>query len=62
MMIDYTKMAAFENYWANRKHWMSEKFQNFMDVEIVSIPAQAVSISPVGTVPIEGHESTKGIT
>ena len=41
MMIDYTKMAAFENYWANRKHWMSEEFQNFMDVEIVPIPARA---------------------
>lgn len=41
MMIDYSKMAAFEDYWANRKHWLSEEFQNFMDTEIIPAPAKA---------------------
>jgi hypothetical protein len=38
MMIDYSKMAAFEDYWVNRKHWISEEFQNFMDTEIIPVP------------------------
>ena len=41
MMIDYSKMTAFDDYWANRKHWMSNEFQNFMDTEIIPIPAKA---------------------
>ena len=41
MMVDYSKMSAFEDYWANRKHWMSNEFQRFMDSEIIPRPAKA---------------------
>ena len=41
LMIDYSKMPAFDDYWVNRKHWMSEEFQNFMDAEIIPVPAKA---------------------
>ncbi|MGK0223756.1 MAG: hypothetical protein ACI9ON_003003 [Limisphaerales bacterium] len=47
MMIDYSKMAAFEEYWVNRKHWMSREFQNFMDTDIIPLPAK-VGISIPG--------------
>lgn len=35
MMIDYTKMAAFPEYWQDRKHWLSESFQRYMESEII---------------------------
>lgn len=41
MMIDYSKMSAFEEYWLNRKHWLSREFQQFMDTEIIPVPAKA---------------------
>ena len=41
LMIDYSKMPAFEDYWVNRKHWVSEEFQNFMDAEIIPASAKA---------------------
>lgn len=40
MMIDYSKMGAFEEYWLNRKHWLSQEFQHFMDTEIIPAPAK----------------------
>ena len=40
MMIDYSKMTAFEDYWVNRKHWLSNEFQNFIDTEIIAAPAK----------------------
>ena len=39
MMIDYTAMPAFAAYWADRKHWVSDEFQAYMDAEIIPIPA-----------------------
>ena len=36
MMIDYSKMAAFSSYWKDRKHWLSDEFQQHMDAEIIS--------------------------
>ena len=41
MMIDYSKMSAFEDYSANRKHWISDEFQQFMDNEIIPVTANA---------------------
>jgi hypothetical protein len=38
MMIDYTSMAAFPEYWNDRKHWFSDDFQSYMDAEIVPTP------------------------
>jgi len=38
MMIDYTSMAAFQEYWLDRKHWASDDFQEYMDTEVVSVP------------------------
>ncbi|MFT5137847.1 MAG: hypothetical protein ACI8XV_002889 [Arenicella sp.] len=36
MMIDFTKMVAFASYWENRKHWLSEDFQQYMESEIIN--------------------------
>ncbi|PCI76240.1 MAG: hypothetical protein COB20_11125 [SAR86 cluster bacterium] len=36
MMIDYSKMAAFSSYWRDRKHWLSDEFQDHMEAEIIS--------------------------
>ena len=41
MMIDYSKMSAFGDYWVNRRHWMSNEFQQYMDNEIIPKPAKA---------------------
>jgi len=38
MMIDYTSMAAFQQYWLDRKHWFSDDFQEYMVSEVVSAP------------------------
>jgi hypothetical protein len=46
MMIDYTKMAAFGEYWENRKHWLSEEFQNYMEPEIIPIAAKPGVVIP----------------
>lgn len=35
LMIDYSKMAAFSSFWNNRKHWLSDEFQNHMESEII---------------------------
>jgi hypothetical protein len=35
MMIDVTKMAAFDDYWKNRKYWLSTDFQLHMESEII---------------------------
>lgn len=48
MMIDYTEVSGFKEYWQNRKHWTSTSFQQYMNTEIipeaskegVSIPGQ----------------------
>ena len=40
MMIDFTAMAAFPEYWADRKHWLSDDFQAYMDAEIISAAPQ----------------------
>ncbi|MGI9323959.1 MAG: hypothetical protein ACR2PZ_01980 [Pseudomonadales bacterium] len=41
MMVDYTKMRAFEAFWNERKHWMSQDFQNFLETEIIPLPPKA---------------------
>jgi len=41
MVIDYTHVPGFKEYWPNRKHWYSEDFQHFMDSEILQSDAQA---------------------
>jgi len=41
MMIDYTSMAAFPEFWQDRKHWMSNEFQEYMDKEVVPVPPKA---------------------
>jgi len=35
-MIDFTSMAAFQTYWQDRKHWVSDDFQEYMESEVVS--------------------------
>ena len=40
MMIDYSDMPAFTAYWADRKHWLSDEFQAYMDAEIIPVPAK----------------------
>ncbi len=40
MMIDVTKMPAFSSYWSNRKHWLSDEFQQHMESEIISTEQQ----------------------
>lgn len=35
MMIDYTSMAAFQQYWLDRKHWVSDEFQDYMDTDVI---------------------------
>ena len=45
MMIDYTKMTAFPEYWHNRKHWMSNDFQQYMESNIIYVdPEPGVNI------------------
>ena len=45
MMIDVTEMASFQTYWNDRKHWLSEGFQEFMDSEIIPVsPKDGVNI------------------
>jgi hypothetical protein len=41
IMIDITKMPAFESYWNDRKHWVSGDFRDFMDAEILPTQAKA---------------------
>jgi len=41
MMIDYTSMAAFQGFWADRKHWVSNDFQEYMDKKVVPVPPKA---------------------
>ena len=41
MMIDVTKMAAFDDYWQNRKHWLSTDFQQHMESEIIPAESKA---------------------
>ncbi len=38
MMIDVTSMAAFQTYWQERKHWVSDDFREYMESEVVSAP------------------------
>ena len=38
MMIDVTSMAAFQQYWQDRKHWVSEDFQEYMETDVISAP------------------------
>ncbi len=40
LMIDYTSMAAFQQYWQDRKHWVSDDFQEYMESEVVSAPPE----------------------
>lgn len=39
LMVDYKSMAAFPEYWEDRKHWLSEEFRAYMDAEIIPAPA-----------------------
>jgi len=48
LMIDYTSMAAFQQYWQDRKHWVSEDFQEYMETEVVSAPPKAGVTVPGG--------------
>jgi hypothetical protein len=47
MMIDYTDVPGFKEYWHNRKHWTSSSFQQYMDTEIVPSTAKE-GVSMVG--------------
>ena len=38
MMIDVTSMAGFDQYWQDRKHWVSDDFQEYMESAVVSAP------------------------
>ena len=38
LMIDYKSMAAFPEYWGDRKHWLSDTFRTYMDAEIIPAP------------------------
>lgn len=48
MMTDYTQVQGFREFWPNRKHWYSEDFQNFMDVEIMRSDVRTGSLLPGG--------------
>ena len=37
---DYTRLPGFEEFWANRKHWFSDEFQEFMRSEIMGKPVE----------------------
>lgn len=41
MMIDITDIAAFPNYWEDRKHWFSDDFQRHMDTGIIPVAKKA---------------------
>lgn len=45
MMIDYTDMAAFPSYWADRKHWSSDEFIEHLESDILPQRAE-VAIGP----------------
>ena len=34
--MDYTQLPGFRDFWANRQHWFSTDFQQFMENEIQS--------------------------
>ena len=40
MLTDVSKMKAFSMYWEDRKHWVSKKFRDYIDNQI--IPKQAL--------------------
>ncbi len=45
MMIDYTSMAGFQSYWLDRKHWVSDEFQEHMDNNVISVsPKTGVAV------------------
>ncbi len=44
MMIDYTSVPGFRDYWPNRRHWFSEDFQHFMESEILQTDAEEVPL------------------
>ena len=45
MMIDYTSAAGFPTYWLNRKHWVSDGFQEHMDTNVISVlPKSGVAL------------------
>ncbi len=45
MMIDYTSMASFQSYWLDRKHWVSDEFQEHMDNNVISVsPKTGVAV------------------
>ena len=41
MAIDCSKMEAFDVYWNNRKHWMSQEFQAVMEAKIIPVEAKS---------------------
>ena len=47
MMIDYTSMPAFAQYWRDRQHWLSDDFRTYMDVEVIPLPPKA-GIATIG--------------
>jgi len=48
MMTDYKSMAAFPGYWADRKHWLSDEFCEYMDAEVLSSPPRPGVTVPGG--------------
>lgn len=38
LIIDYKSMAAFAEYWRQRKHWLSDDFYAYMDADILPKP------------------------
>jgi len=45
LMIDYKSMAAFPEYWEDRKHWLSAEFRTYMETEILpTAPRSGVTI------------------
>lgn len=46
MMIDLTRMSAFEPYWNGRKHLVSKEFQNFVNYRILPSDAKTGSDAP----------------
>lgn len=46
MMIDFTSWPAFSEYWQDRKHWLSDDFQAYMDAEIIPTPPKVGVTNP----------------
>ena len=38
--IDFTRLPGFREFWANRQHWFSSDFQQFIDQEILEVKSK----------------------